>query len=132
MRVRYPDTTRFWPFPSAIPLINASLILVLLVIATALAVPGETFNTGLRFKYMAAIANEDTWALFFYAASCLGLWGMVSGRWFVLRLTVAVMATIHFMIALLLIMANPRDISWTYLVFAIQGYYVLARYWYAE
>ena len=89
--------------------VHGTLTLVLAWLALVLAVPPNTFATGVSYDLMERLAPEGLWAAIFGLGAVAGAAGLVMRRPAALALSCAVLCMLHGTFALLILLANPAS-----------------------
>ncbi len=77
--------------------------------------PGETFRASPNFRMFEVYGTENHWGAALLAVGALGLLGMASSRWLPRIVSLAMLGTVHWGVALLFILSNPFSTgTWTY------------------
>lgn len=113
---------------TALAAINMTLIAIMAWFAFILALPWNTFPTGVGYHLFAALMPEEMWAAAFAIVAAIGVIGLWSKNRNVWTLSAMVLSTAHGTVALLTLFGNPVGIgSGTYLTLAALGYYLVWR-----
>ena len=108
--------------------IHAALTAVMAWLAVVLALPGDTFGSSPAFSRMAALANEDHWAMAFWLAASVGLVGLLTPSRGMRLGSALVLATMHGVVAGCLALGYPASTgTGTYATLAALGYYLAWR-----
>lgn len=112
--------------------LTLALCLILLWLSFALSQPGDTFKASVYWGQFASIAGEQQWAYAFAITGMMGLWGMTTCHPIIRQSAIAILATMHGVIALCFVLGTPPGVPMAtsvgpYTIYALLGYYVVWR-----
>lgn len=108
-------------------MIHAGLTAILAWLALYFELRGGLLSSDLNFRYLELFASQRVWALFFLAATNIGIVGLITQRVVVRLASVLVIATAHGIFAGCLILAGASVWSGTYAIIATMGYVLAFR-----
>lgn len=86
--------------------IEVALIAALLWWSFILAMPIDTFHTGLDYKAMKDIASEEVWSAFFFLIAVLNIYGILSERFKLHVFSLCVQAGVWFFVSAMFAMSS--------------------------